>query len=253
MPIPDQIYSMMRSSTSENPSFPPTILFNEGWLLRLILDWFSRNSLSNHPLSFPEKGIWFSEAYLPSAFAPRYRGDPLGESSTHADGAIGHFTIGASGKADLSLLPNATHFTVLEAKMFSKLSSGVTNARYFDQAARNVACIAETLSRTDRNPADVKLGFFLIAPQSQIEQGIFEEMEPESIQQKVERRVREYKGERDQWYLDWCLPTFENIECESLSWEKIISEIGTQDTEACFEINDFYFRCLRFNQATSKK
>ena len=31
---------------------PPTELFNEGWMLRLVLDWFDRNRQVEHPLSF---------------------------------------------------------------------------------------------------------------------------------------------------------------------------------------------------------
>ena len=71
----------------------------------------------------------------------------------HANGVIGHFSIGDEGKADLKLLPEATQFLVLEAKMFSGLSPTVNNARYYDQAARNVACMAEVLCRAERNPS----------------------------------------------------------------------------------------------------
>ena len=42
---------------------------------------------------------------------------------------------------------------VIEAKMFSKLSPGVTNAKYFNQAARNVACMAEIANRAGIDPA----------------------------------------------------------------------------------------------------
>ena len=30
----------------EIPKFPPTILYNEGWLLRLIIDWFSTSGIT---------------------------------------------------------------------------------------------------------------------------------------------------------------------------------------------------------------
>ena len=115
---------------SEKPNFPPTTLYNEGWLLRLIVDWFSISGIADHPLSFPKDGHWFSEARLPSAFLPRKKGDPLAESHTNADGVIGHFVIGSTGKTDLELIPNATHFVVLEAKLYSGLSKGVKNAKY---------------------------------------------------------------------------------------------------------------------------
>ena len=76
---------------------------------------------------------------LPSAFLPRFRGDPLAELHTNAYGVIGEFVVGSAGKSDLVLNENASHFVVLEAKIFSLLSKGVTHAPFFDQAARNVA------------------------------------------------------------------------------------------------------------------
>jgi hypothetical protein len=78
-------------------------------------------------------------ARLPSPFLARSRRDPLGESWTHADGAVGHFTVGSIGKGDLALEPPATQFIVVEAKMFSGRSPGVKNAPRFDQAARLAA------------------------------------------------------------------------------------------------------------------
>jgi hypothetical protein len=149
----ESVQSMLRSASSDQPLFPPTLLFNEGWLLRLVLNWFARHSVKDHPLSFAADARWFSEALLSLAFLARHRGDKPAENWMHADGVIGHFSIGDEGKTDLTLLPNATQFLVLEAKMFSGLSSGVTNARYYDQAARNVACMAEVLCRAERNPS----------------------------------------------------------------------------------------------------
>ena len=161
----DKFLNLISNIDFENPDFPPTILFNEGWLLRLIVDWFSKSGILDHPLSFPDDGHWFSEARLPSAFLPRFRGDPLAESHTNADGVIGHFTIGTTGKTDLELTPKSTHFVVLEAKLYSGLSKGVTNAKYYDQAARSVATIAEILSRANRKPTSLSyVGFFVLAP-----------------------------------------------------------------------------------------
>ena len=48
--------------------------------------------------------------------------------------------------------PDARQFVLLEAKLFNRLSSGVKNAPFFDQAARSVACMAEVLRRADREP-----------------------------------------------------------------------------------------------------
>ena len=174
----------------ETPNFPPTILYNEGWLLRLAVDWFSNSGISDHPLSFPKDGRWFSEARLPSAFLPRFRGDPLAESHTNADGVIGHFTIGSTAKTDLSLNPDASHLVVLEAKLYSGLSKGVTNATYFDQASRTVACIAEVLRQVDYMPATfTNLSYYILAPAEQIKARTFTRyLDKSSINDKVERK-----------------------------------------------------------------
>ena len=40
----------------EGSVMPPTELYNEGWLLRLLLDWFSRHPNTEHTLSVPTEG-----------------------------------------------------------------------------------------------------------------------------------------------------------------------------------------------------
>jgi hypothetical protein len=246
----ESVQMMLRSSSSIQPHFPPTLLYNEGWLLRLVLDWFARHSVQDHALSFAAGARWFSEALLPSAFLARYRGDKLAESWTHADGVAGHFLIGEEGKADLKLLPEATQFLVLEAKMFSALSTGVTHAGYYDQAARNVACMTEVLRRAERHPSDLNsLGFYLLAPSSQIERGVFSKVvNKESILKKVSLRVQAYEGEREWWYEEWYRPTWERINIQCLSWEEIIAFILERDSSAGASIDLFFEFCCRFGR-----
>lgn len=47
-----RIVEMLRMAGTDNRLFPATILYNEGWLLRLVLDWFASNEPSDHILSF---------------------------------------------------------------------------------------------------------------------------------------------------------------------------------------------------------
>jgi len=233
----------------ETPNFPPTILYNEGWLLRLVVDWFTSSGITDHPLSFPKDGHWHSEARFPSAFLPRFRGDPLSESHTNADGVIGHFTIGGSGKTDLALNPDANHFVVLEAKLYSGLSKGVKNARYYDQAARSVACIAKVLELADSKPkAFSHLGFYILAPDEQIESRTFSRyLDKHSIIGKVERRVTSYNGERDEWFNYWFTPTIKRIDIVSLSWESILDIINQKDSNVGNSLKEYYSKCLSFN------
>jgi hypothetical protein len=93
--------------------------------------------------------------------------------------------------------------------MFSKLSSGVKNASYYNQAARNVACIAEVLRRVDKKPMELStLRFYVLAPKSQIDDGIFkQQMTRKHIKETVERRIKEYDVSKDDWrQIGLCLP-----------------------------------------------
>src|SRR5438067_134095 len=168
--ITARIKAMLEACEAGQPAFPPSTLFNETWLLRIIIDWFERHGGDRYPMSPRPGARWFSEAWLPSAFLPRYRGDRLAESRTHADGVIGHFTIGEPGTAGLTLHDDARQFVVIEGKLFNRLSTGVKNAPYFDQAARSVACIAEALRRAGREAEKLDdLSFLVIAPQAQLD------------------------------------------------------------------------------------
>ncbi len=173
MPL-SRITDMLQLASTNDRLFPPTLFYNEGWLLRLVLDWFSHHRDIDHPLAFAVGARWYSEALLPSQFFARKRGDDLAEGWTHADGVVGHVVIGDAALADTTLTPNATQLLVIEAKLFSRLSPRVTHAVGYDQAARNAACIAEVLCRGQREPGEFRtLGFFVIAPADQINRGVF--------------------------------------------------------------------------------
>jgi hypothetical protein len=252
--ITERIKSMLEACEAGEPSFPPTVLFNENWLLRVVIDWFARHGGDRYPMSPLPGARWFSEAWLPSAFLPRYRGDRLAESRTHADGVIGHFAIGDPGTAGHALLPDAQQFVVLEGKLFNRLSAGVKNAPYYDQAARSIACVAETLRRAGRDPEGMdNLAFLIIAPQARIDDGVFVwDTAPDAIGRKVHRRVEDYAGERDAWFRDWFEPTLRRIDVRCLSWEDVIETISFHCPISGQFIDSFYGKCLRFNRPQAR-
>ncbi len=248
----DRIHKMLEIAHTDTAVFPPTIIYNEGWMLRIILS-LQFDDIRCLPFSVSPKARWYSEALIASPFLPRRRGDPLAESHTHLDGAVGHFDFREGTKAGLALTPDATQFIVTEAKMFSKLSKGTTNARYYDQAARNVGCIAWEISLSCRSVEDFdSLGFYVLAPHEQISNGVFEkQMKKSSIGKKVERRISAYAedtkkyDELQRWYTEFFLPTREQIDIQSISWESTLDLIGDES------IYEFYKQCLRFNTKSS--
>jgi hypothetical protein len=231
------------------PNFRPTEIYNECWLIKLVLHQAATIPGEDFPLSFQEGSTWFSEGLLPTAFKARFRGDPLSESRTNADGVIGHIRIGEKGKADLELTQKATQFTVVEAKIGAPLAKGIANAPLYDQAARNVACMAEVIALSSMNLSSLTcLDFVVLAPQDAIEKGTFSrEMNPNSIQEKVKERVDSYEGELDDWYFGHFLPALEKVNIKSLSWEASMKWIGHHNPEFADQLVSFYDLCLKYN------
>lgn len=225
----------------------PTELYNEGWMLRLVLDWCGSNRLQDHPLRFVDGARWFSEALMASQFRARSREDPLSESRSHADGVIGHVRVETDTKGGLAVMGDAGQFVVIEAKMMSGLSTRTKNAPGFDQAARNVACMAEALRQARRPPAKVdRLAFYVIAPKEQIEAGRFGKLVTrESIGRKVERRVSAYGGEKEAWMREWFVPTLDKVELGLVPWEELVVQLPG-------EFREFYVRCLTYNRSVAE-
>lgn len=254
----ERIEKILRACGTSEAVIPATELYNEGWMLRIILDWFAQNlEATQYPL-FLGPGIrWFSEAWVPSPFLPTSRGDPLSESWTHADAVIGNFDIGSKGQCDLTLRPDTKHLVIVEAKIFSKLSSGVKNAKGYDQAARTTACIAETLRRARKLPASFShLGFYVIAPAEQIkrEPTFRKKTSKESIQSKVKARVDSYEGRedkqwKDSWFHMYFLPMLGLIDIKCLAWEDVIDFVKRHEPPYGNEISAFYRKCLHYNSS----
>lgn len=218
---------------------PATELYNEGWMLRLVLDWLQRHPGINHVLSPAAGARWASEVLLASRFLPTRRGDPLGEGFTHADGVVGHFDVRPS-RGDLVLRPDATQLIVIEAKLRSPLSAGTRNSPDYDQAARNVACIAQVAPQLQRS------AFFVLAPQEQIGAGVFGELiSRDSISAKVSKRCQAYEGVHDGWLAEVFEPALRLIELGLLSWEDVLA--GLADGDGGSALREFYARCLEFN------
>jgi hypothetical protein len=208
---------LINSYNPSEPNFRPTEIYNESWLIKLILHHASSIKGDGFPIGFEDSSTWFSEALLPTVFKARYWGDKLSETRTNADGIIGQIKIGEQAKTDLELSSNATQFTVIEAKINAPLSSGVSHAKYFDQAARSVACMAQVMAKAVLDPASLEcLCFIVLAPQDSIDRGTFiKELNPESIQSKVKKRVDSYDGQLDDWYKKVFRPTLDHITIKS--------------------------------------
>jgi len=247
-----RVFAILESAGTPNSPILPTLLYEEGWLLRVVLSLAS-DGADCLPLKFAAGARWLSEARLYSAFQARFKGDPLAETPSHADGAVGHLGIDLDTKSGLLLNACGTQFVIIEAKISSPLSGGTTRAKYFDQAARSVACMAETMRRCGQ-PLEQwgSLAFYVFAPKMKIDAGTFAgQMTKESIGAKIERRIREYPPEEQEGRIEfqrrWVSPLLERLTLECVSWESIIGGVRSHDSSIGTDVQKFYEKALMYN------
>lgn len=262
----DEVLTILKSiekvKKHEN-NIPPTMLFNEGWLLRLVLNWFSNHRNINYKIKFNNSTKWYSEALLSTKFKPTYRGDKLAESWTHADGVLGDIIIGNNGFGDLDILDNCKQFIVIEAKIFSKYSKGTIHSSTFNQAARTVACMCSIISEhlqssqiiknIDNNIDNIDLAVYTFLPEKQITNEPTFNQYIKSIDTTVKERINQYSGRTDyqdkiSWYNQYFTRIFPKIKIELISWEELINLIINIDTNYGKKLENFYNNCLIYNE-----
>jgi hypothetical protein len=139
--------------------------------------------------------------------------------------------------------------------MFSGLSKGTKRALTFDQAARNIACIAEVLALSNRTAESFdRIGFVILAPKEQIDGGVFSgACETDGIAEKVKARCASYGTAKQRWFEESFLPLLSRVEPQVLSWEEIIQHVAEADTGAAQDLSEFFDRCLQFNRSRTAR
>lgn len=120
---------------------------------------------------------------------------------------------------------------------------------YLPPPSMNVACVAEVFRRANIQPKHLlQTGFYVLAPKSQIERGRFSKVvKRSSIQKKIERRVQEFGGDKDEWYSMWFQLVIQQMDIQVISWEEIISTIKEHEPDTANSFGDFYRQCVKFN------
>lgn len=232
----------------------PTEFYCEGWLTRLMIFSVTDYGLTEHDLFIKHNNKYFSESLLYSPFLARFEKDSLAESFTHADSAIGEFQIGDdTNKGALKLIGN--DLKIIEAKIFSEFSPKVTNAKFYNQSARYIACITETIDRAKKinQLDDLSISFFLIVPQKHYnDKKSFEQfMNKENIYKTVEMRVNQYNQESDFkerriWFDTKFSKVLEKINIKPIFYENVLSDL--QGYKFAREMNEYYQMCLNYNK-----
>jgi len=242
------IYEQSRVNPGQpNCAFAETLLFNEGWLLRGVLNaWRSCTGPSRFDfLPFPPGVTVYSEAQLYTPFPARSKGDKLAEAHTHVDGIVGGFSI-PEGKAGVVLNPSWKYLAVFEAKMYSPLARGIQNAPQYDQVSRTAACLINALLQTDHPDRTAHLVVLYPRDNRHIDPGRYT---PAYVRGQIEDRVAGYLNggspapQCTRFFQEWS-PVLDRIHIRFLTWEDVLAEIGDGD------LNRFYCLCQQFNRPT---
>ncbi len=226
--------------------FPETDIFNEGWLLRLVLsEWLTGSGGSGFEfLPFPEGGRAYSEGQLYTPFKARFRADKLAESNTRVDGIVGDFTI-KDTKSGIVLDSDMSYVAVFEAKLFAPIAPGVTNAPRYDQVSRTAGCLINSI--LDAKPAgdyDAYLTVLHVDDKHRIDPDLYT---PDHVEKQIARRVRSFlktgnPGSAVEQFARVWRDVLDHLQIHFHTWEEVLSDMGNED------LDDFYEKCKTFNK-----
>jgi hypothetical protein len=247
-----------------------TEIYNEGWMLRLVLNWLSEHP-NNKDFFFSKDSTWFSEASLRTYFGANknlfgtnktLKRDDLYETYTHADGVYGNIFIDDDNY--LKLMDNCKQFVVIEAKMFSEYSPGITCDKKdkidrYDQVARTVACMYETIEKSNVEYENMdKIAFYTFLPRDQMSKKSFQIYKnigsaKKSVEIKVKKRIEMYSkredyNEKQKWF-ERFYPFLisDKLKMELITWENILELVNEYDKSTYSGLNEFYIKCLNPN------
>ena len=216
--------------------FNPTLIFNEGWLLRAVLrEWKLHPGKSRLPfLPFPTDAKVYSEGQLYSPFAPRQRGDRLAEAHTHVDGIVGDFAIGAT-KSGIEVDADCRYLAVFEAKLASPIAGGTRNAPGYDQVTRIVGCLINSLLRAGcADPRSVHVVVLYPAGHRGITPAIYSKS---YLERQLAARVEGFGLSPTAAFARGWRALLEAVQLTFVTWEEALAEIGNDP------LHQFYKHC----------
>jgi hypothetical protein len=113
-----------------------------------------------------------------------------------------------------------------------------------------------TLERSRKSVSDLEsIGFYVVAPDSQIKQDVFtKQMTRQSITEKARDRINQYQKDREalsrhrSWFENTFEPLIKCIDLRCWSWETAVDAIADAKPAEGKVVKDFYERCLKHNK-----
>jgi hypothetical protein len=218
-----------------NENINPTIIYNEGWIVRLLVieSMLEKITIENIEFGKLANKKWSSEALIASPFVTTKINR---EGYTHADIILGDFDVNYGERGEVVLADMPEVLGIIEAKMGSSLSKGTKNAPNYNQASRNICCLAHTTQSTDCGT------FFIIAaPQSIIKKYNFEEQ----INQ-IRTQISERFSHSEISYSKEIEKKVSECKVSVISYEDWINKL--KHAEIKNMLIDFYNQCKKYNK-----
>jgi hypothetical protein len=206
--------------------FLGTEIFNERWLLRLVVKkWLEGSGGSEFGfLPFPEDSSAYSEGQLYTPF----RGGARRERNTHVDGIVGDFSI-PDTKSGIRLNSGMSYITAFESKLYSALSPGVRYAPAYDQLSRTVACLINSILRTDPKPGYLAHMVVIRAEDNRHIKPA--DYTPDRIERTIADRLATFNANADQSdtierFASGWNRVLDNLDFHFLTWEEVLADLG---------------------------
>ena len=128
--------------------------------------------------------------------------------------------------------------------MGSNLSKGTTHVLDYNQASRNLVCIA---SNTIKKPV-CKTFFYVVAPASKIkDHEIVAQIELDAVKKQVNQRFELHKSENDIYSLkEQIIAKIENCVIKAISYEEWINLFKNLTTHN--DLQNFYEKAKKWNR-----
>ena len=241
--------SQNNDSSTNIKHFYKTEFYNEGWMLKLAIACLREinESLSDNLsiIQSASKKGWMSEGRLSAAFTH--------EQSTHADAVLGDIKIDDNSSWGVAISPNRpTEFVVVEAKLGSRLADKTTNAQGFNQAARNMACMALAMHKAKNFlPDDFTAHFFVVIPECDGEAICDANMKISAAKKVIIKEAQNnitHKLRTNFIQKDALEEQLARINAKIITWKSIIQGIqNSSHTDMANKLNEFYQQALIAN------
>jgi hypothetical protein len=235
------ILEIIKTIESSSANVNPTQIYNEGWMTRLLVYYSIQEKIKLKEIDFSSINYWTSEALLSSPFL---KVSTVREGYTHTDIALGDFTVDYEKKGQIIVNPQAKQFGVIEAKMKSPLSKGTANAPDYNQAIRNITCIAHNTK------INCKTFFYVLLPESKLNKAGFDIChlnKEDEIKPEIMNRFLKHNTNNDV-QLDCTDIVIKSLKCNVGNityeeWIKLFTDIEINKT-----LNEFYGKCIKWNK-----